>query len=301
MLTRDDRNEAVPCNVDRTGRSTRIPTSRVTRALPKTLGDFGAAPCAQGWKDRFAWLGAVLAQPKPKGDRGRGLTDGHKITFTCLFAHFNDKTWQCNPSATTIAKETKQDPRTVEKHLERGKKEGWIWWDRTGGGQGGSNSYRLMMARVPLADGDAPEHPAGGPDVANDHDASEHPARRPDVAAPGLVENAAEHPARGSSTSGPPAQTSGPPAGQTSNLVQHAPPTAKETTADVAEGQQGKAATDEERKTIEPTAATALPPSPPPATKPKRSEHGARALADLAARKGRPVPPPPEIKLKSDV
>jgi hypothetical protein len=55
-------------------------------------------------------------------------------------------------------------------------------------------------------------------------------------------------------------------------------------------------------KTIEPRATVERsPPSARPETTPKRSEHGARALADLAARKGRPVPPPPSIQLEPDV
>jgi DNA-binding transcriptional ArsR family regulator len=64
-------------------------------------------------------------------------------------------------------------------------------------------------------------------------------------------------------------------------------------------------ATDEESKTIEPIELTATversPLSALPVTKPKRSEHTTRALADLAARKGRPVPPPPVIQLEPDV
>ena len=62
--------------------------------------------------------------------------------------------------------------------------------------------------------------------------------------------------------------------------------------------QQERRAANEERKRIALTATVER--SPPSA--PKRSEHGTRALADLADRKGRPVPPPPpEMKPEPDV
>jgi len=68
--------------------------------------------------------------------------------------------------------------------------------------------------------------------------------------------------------------------------------------ADAVEVQQERRPANEERKRIALTATVER--SPPSA--PKRSEHGTRALADLADRKGRPVPPPPpEMKPEPDV
>src|SRR5260370_37961450 len=68
--------------------------------------------------------------------------------------------------------------------------------------------------------------------------------------------------------------------------------------ADAVEVQQERRAANEERKRIALTATVER--SPPSA--PNRSEHGTRALADLADRKGRPgPPPPPEMKPEPDV
>jgi hypothetical protein len=122
----------------------------------KTSGERSAH--ATSHRDRCEWHEFVLRLPKRKG--GAGLTDAEKNLASRLFAHFNDETGLCNPSVPTLANGTGQQPRSIFRERDRLKAEGLISWDRTGGRQGGSSSYRLLMKRIWANDLDG-EHLTG--------------------------------------------------------------------------------------------------------------------------------------------
>lgn len=100
------------------------------------------------------WLQAVLASD---------LTPGAKVIAAAIVRiHFNWTTGQCNPSQDTIALETRQCSRSVEKQLEKLRGAGFLAWRK---GFQTSNRYWLLLtpnAGRELGEGDQASTPNAG-------------------------------------------------------------------------------------------------------------------------------------------
>lgn len=106
------------------------------------------------------------ADSRVRGDRwlrtilGSDLTPGCKVLATAIVRlHFNWTTGQCNPSQDTLAAETNQCSRSVEKQLELLRKAGFLAWRKS---FQSSNRYWLLI--TPNCGRELSTEPAAGID-----------------------------------------------------------------------------------------------------------------------------------------
>jgi hypothetical protein len=92
--------------------------------------------------EREAFKRAALAS--------RDLTEAESKAAVAIAMRANTKTWQCNPSAMTIAADINVQERSARRITASLQRKGWLKKEGGGGGYGRSVQYWLLLRHVPM-------------------------------------------------------------------------------------------------------------------------------------------------------